>query len=54
MKNLKNLIMLSSPHIAGWSYESKEKMAQVILENSSKIYIIATIIKMSKSIFIKF
>ena len=30
LKKFNNVVL--SPHIAGWSYESKEKMAQVILE----------------------
>tara|TARA_B110000971_G_scaffold100781_1_gene103647 strand:+ start:7856 stop:8791 length:936 start_codon:yes stop_codon:yes gene_type:complete len=38
LKKFNNVIL--SPHIAGWSYESKEKMAQVILEKIRQKFIL--------------
>jgi D-3-phosphoglycerate dehydrogenase len=38
LKKFNNVIL--SPHIAGWSYESKEKMAQVILEKIRQNFIL--------------
>ena len=38
LKKFNNVVL--SPHIAGWSYESKEKMAQVILEKISRKFIL--------------
>jgi D-3-phosphoglycerate dehydrogenase len=38
LKKFNNVVL--SPHIAGWSYESKEKMAQVILEKIHRKFIL--------------
>ena len=38
LKKFDNVVL--SPHIAGWSYESKEKMAQVILEKIHRKFIL--------------
>ncbi len=37
LSKMKNIIF--SPHIAGWTYESKEKLASVILEKIKKEYL---------------
>ena len=36
LSKMQNIIL--SPHIAGWTHESKEKMASVILEKIKKEY----------------
>ena len=38
LKKFNNVVL--SPHIAGWSYESKEKMAKVILEKIHQKFIV--------------
>ena len=38
LKKFNNVVL--SPHIAGWSYESKEKMAKVILEKIHRKFIL--------------
>jgi D-3-phosphoglycerate dehydrogenase len=38
LKEFNNVVL--SPHIAGWSYESKEKMAQLILEKIHQKFIL--------------
>lgn len=38
LKEFNNVVL--SPHIAGWSYESKEKMAQIILEKIHRKFIL--------------
>ena len=38
LKKFNNVVL--SPHIAGWSYESKEKMAQIILEKIHRKFIL--------------